>query len=64
MEWQFIVALVVMIPVIMLPVAFVWYLNLGGILAAVRRARAVRESATGRRDQSDIDSVEGQRNPA
>ena len=40
MEWQFIVALVVMVPVILLPVAFVWYLNLGGILAAVRRARA------------------------
>jgi hypothetical protein len=44
MEWQFIVALVVMVPVIMLPVAFVWYLNLGGILAAVRRARAVEKA--------------------
>jgi hypothetical protein len=43
MEWQFIAALVVMIPVIMLPVAFVWYLNLGGILAAVRRAKAVEK---------------------
>ena len=40
MEWQTIVALVVMIPVIMLPVALVWYINLGGILAAVREARA------------------------
>jgi hypothetical protein len=40
MEWEFVVALVVMIPVILLPVAFVWYLNLGGILAAARRARA------------------------
>ena len=40
MEWEFILALVVMVPVILLPVAFVWYLNLGGILAAVRRARA------------------------
>ncbi len=44
MEWQFIVALVVMVPVIMLPVAFVWYLNLGGILAAVRRARATEKA--------------------
>jgi hypothetical protein len=43
MEWEFIVALVVMIPVILLPVAFVWYLNLGGILAAVRRARAAEK---------------------
>ena len=41
MEWEFILALVVMVPVILLPVAFVWYLNLGGILAAVRWARAI-----------------------
>jgi hypothetical protein len=42
MEWQFIVALVVMIPIVLLPVAFVWYLNLGGIYAAVREARRKR----------------------
>jgi len=43
MEWQLIVALVIMIPVILLPVAFVWYLNLGGmrlLLRAVRRGKA------------------------
>ena len=39
MEWQLIVALVIMIPIVLLPVAFVWYLNLGGIRAAVRWAR-------------------------
>jgi len=46
MEWQIIVALVIAIPVILFPVAFVWYLNLGGIYAAVKEARtrrAVRE---------------------
>jgi len=42
MEWQFIVALVVMIPIILLPVAFVWYLNLGGVFAAMRKARKER----------------------
>ena len=42
MEWEFIVALVVMIPVILLPVAFVWYLNISGALAALREARAKR----------------------
>ncbi len=42
MGWQFIVAMVVIIPVLLLPVAFVWYLNLGGIYAAVREARAKR----------------------
>ena len=46
MQWEFIVALVIAIPVILFPVAFVWYLNLGGIYAAVKEARtrrAVRE---------------------
>ena len=48
MEWQFIVALVVMIPVVLVPVAFVWYLNLGGLYAAIRdarRSRATRHEA-------------------
>jgi hypothetical protein len=40
MEWEFIVALVVMVPVILLPVAFIWYLNIGGAMAAMREARA------------------------
>ena len=48
MEWQFIVALVVMIPIILLPVAFVWYLNLGGVFAAMRKARKERAAEKGR----------------
>ena len=46
MPWQIIVALIVVIPVILLPAAFVWYLNIGGIYAAIKEARerrAVRE---------------------
>jgi len=42
MEWQFIIALVVMIPIVLVPVAFVWYLNLGGLYAAVRDVRRRR----------------------
>jgi hypothetical protein len=42
MEWEYIVALVVMVPIILLPVAFVWYLNIGGAIAALREARAKR----------------------
>jgi hypothetical protein len=34
MEWQIIAALVVAVPVILLPVAFVWFLNVGGIFGA------------------------------
>jgi len=43
MELTLIVALVLAIPVILFPAAFVWYLNLGGIVHAVREARAARE---------------------
>ena len=42
MQWQLIVALVVAIPIILFPVAYVWYLNLGGVYAAVKEARAKR----------------------
>ena len=42
MEWQIVAALVVAIPIILFPVVFVWYLNIGGILSAVREARARR----------------------
>ncbi len=42
MEVQMIVALVIAIPVILFPAAFVWYLNLGGIYAAVREAQEKR----------------------
>jgi hypothetical protein len=40
MEWQMIVALVVAVPVILFPAAFVWYLNLGGLLAVWKERRA------------------------
>ena len=39
MEGLAIVAVVVAIPVILFPAAFVWYLNVGGIMASVKEAR-------------------------
>jgi hypothetical protein len=39
MEGTMIVALVLAIPVILFPAAFVWYLNVGGIVQAVREVR-------------------------
>jgi len=42
MQWQLIVALVVAIPIILFPAAYIWYLNVGGIYAAVKEARAKR----------------------
>jgi len=42
MEWQIVVALVIAIPVILFPVAFIWYINVGGIYAAIKEARSRR----------------------
>jgi hypothetical protein len=42
MNTAMIVALVVAVPVILFPAAFVWYLNIGGIVRAAREARAAR----------------------
>lgn len=42
MDWQIAVALVVMIPVIVLPVAFVWFLNFGGFASVMKRAKERR----------------------
>jgi hypothetical protein len=49
MEWYVILALVVGVAIILFPIAYVWYLNMGGIYAAVRESRkrrAIREEKT------------------
>jgi len=43
MQWEIIVALIIAIPVILFPAAFIWYLNVGGIIQAIKQARAARE---------------------
>jgi len=37
MSWQIIVALLVVVPIILAPVIFVWLLNLGGVYALWRK---------------------------
>jgi hypothetical protein len=56
MEWQVVVALVVAIPVILFPVAFVWYLNIGGIYAAIKEARARRVAAHGKEKKVTVET--------
>jgi len=48
MQWEFIVALVVAVPIILFPAALVWYLNIGGIYAAIKEARARRVALRGK----------------
>ncbi len=42
-EWQFIIALTAAVPIVMVPVVFIWYLNVGAMRAAVRDHRARRD---------------------
>ena len=42
MQWELIVVLVIAIPVILFPAAYVWYLNIGGVYAALKEARQRR----------------------
>jgi len=45
MQWEFVAGLALAIPIILFPAAFIWYLNVGGIYAAIREAleRVARE---------------------
>jgi hypothetical protein len=45
MEWQIILAMVLAIPVILIAVAFVWYLNVSGLYQVMRDARSRRARA-------------------
>ena len=37
MEWQFILALALVVPIILIPAFFIWYLNAAGLYAVIRR---------------------------
>ncbi len=43
MEWQVIIALIVAVPLILLPVVIVWYLNIGGFFAAYFNRMRVKQ---------------------
>ena len=48
MQWEFVVALIIAIPIILFPAVFVWYFNAGGLYQAIqsmRARRAAREKA-------------------
>ena len=42
MKWEFVIALLIAIPVILFPAAYIWYINIGGVYTAIREAKAKR----------------------
>jgi hypothetical protein len=53
MEWQIILALVVAIPVILLPIAFVWYLNISGWYKVISDSRQRQKRRAAREEKSE-----------
>ena len=47
MQWEIVIALIIAIPIILFPAAFVWYLNLGGLVKTMqeRKSRAAKITA-------------------
>jgi hypothetical protein len=54
LEWQIIVALAVMVPIILLPVMFVWFLNIGGLYTVVRRIRERQAAWRKRKAEAEV----------
>ena len=45
MTWEFIMALVFAVPIILAPVAYVWYLNIGGVYSVLKERKKARLAA-------------------
>ena len=46
MEWQIAIALAIIIPVVLIPVVLVWFLNFGGLYSAIKRVRERRAAVS------------------
>ena len=45
MEWQIILVLVLVAPLLLFPAAFIWYVNIGGFYIMLREKRKERAAA-------------------
>lgn len=45
MDTAIVIALAIAVPIVLFPVALVWYINIGGMRAAVKEAREKRAAA-------------------
>jgi hypothetical protein len=44
MQWDYVIAIIIAVPVMAFPVALIWYLTIGGTVAAMKDARAHRQA--------------------
>lgn len=53
MEWQIILILIIAIPVVLFPVAFIWFINISGLWTVWKESRA-REKRRARARQEAL----------
>jgi hypothetical protein len=42
MHWEILIALIIAVPVILFPAAYLWYMDIGGLFTSYKEARARR----------------------
>jgi len=42
MKWELAIAVIIAVPIILFPAAYIWYNNIGGVFQAAREAKAKR----------------------
>ena len=58
MQWELVIALVIAVPIILFPAAYIWYLNASGIYSLTKEARAKRAARERKsRNQEQIDQA-------
>ena len=62
MSWEFLLALIVAIPLITFPAVFVWYVNGGGLFHAIRDRMSARASKRSVGSKRGTDGGEGRKN--
>ena len=55
MEWYVIVILVIAIPIILFPAAYVWYINFGGLVAMYKKAREKQAEYKGNKSREELE---------
>jgi len=58
MHWELVLILVIAIPVILFPAAYVWYINIGGLVALFNQAREKRAIRKSKRNLNRDDEQE------
>lgn len=55
MNWELIVILVIAIPVILFPAAYIWYINIGGLIMMYKGAREKRAVRDGKKNKKELE---------